>query len=131
MARLTAIAAGLLGVLCLPLALSPLTSWLAVMVHAVVSLLCGTLALREGWAGRALQARAWGAYSVVVTGAVVGAVHLASWEREGWGWILPFLVVLSWAWITPVIAALAGALGDERRQQRGRAAVRARRAARA
>ncbi len=129
MSRLLTTLALLLGVLSVPLAVSALTSWLAVGAHALVALLASLLALREGWAGRPAPALAWGAWTVVVTGGLVGALHLASWARDGWAWAPPFLLVLVWAWIPPVVAGIAARVGVEVRAMRATSAVRARRRA--
>lgn len=130
MLRLLAIATGLLGILVVPLVLSPVTSWLALMAHGAMCAGASTLALREGWAGRPGGARAWGAFSLVSTGGLAYALQVASWERDGWAWAPPFLLVALWAWMPPLTAAVAGRLGEERRAMLVGAAVRARRRAR-
>lgn len=131
MRRLTGVGAGLLGLLLVPLALAPTTSWLAVLGHLVLSGLCVGLAAWEGVAGRPGTARAWGAWSVLSTAGVAGALHVGWAEHGSWAWIGPFALLALWGWVPPVAAWGAGSLGARRQAGRARRAVLRRHRARA
>ena len=119
-----------LGVLVVPLAASPVTSWLGVAVHLGLTVQCVVLSLVAGLAARGGEARAWGLWSVLGTLAIGAALHVASWAEGGRAWWGPFVLVLLWGWIPPLVAAVAGALGDEVWELASRRAARRNRAAR-
>lgn len=129
MGRLLAILSGLLGVLIVPLALAAATSWLAVLAHLLLAATCTTLSVWHGAAGRPAEARGWGLWFVLVTVAAGLSLHVGSWQRDGWGWAVPLVLLCLWGWIPPVIAWVAGAAGTSRRWSRSRRAVGRRRAA--
>jgi hypothetical protein len=129
---LLAAGGGLIALLLIPLALSPQTAWVLLPAHLLLTVLATIGAVAEGSAGWPARARMWGAAYVVATAAMVAALSLGA-NARGSGmlyWGAPWLAALLWGWIPPIASGLSGWMGEARRRQRNRSALRQRRAAR-
>ncbi|MEQ1565233.1 MAG: hypothetical protein ABMA64_06315 [Myxococcota bacterium] len=116
MRRLCAIAAGLLGIVSIPLALSGPTALLLVPAHLALSVVVCVGAVLDGIDAWGERARRWGLFHLVATAAAIAALQVGAQVRgEGAGyWGVPWVAVLAWGWVPPVVAGLAGAWADRR-----------------
>lgn len=128
MQGLTAVLAGLLAVVLVPLALAGGTAWMLLPGHLLFAITCALGAILAGWDGHPGRARAFGGGYLVATLAVVLALTVGSEARDGsWYWMLPWALGLFWAWVPPVIAGIFAEIGTSRRRARTRRVVRRRR----
>jgi hypothetical protein len=116
--RSLAIAGGLCALLLLPLGLSPVTAWLLLPGHLLLSALTVGGALTEGLAGYPERARRWGALYLVASFGMAASLEVGAAAHHGgflyWG--APYTMALLWGWIPPVIAGFSGPVGQARRK---------------
>lgn len=126
MSRALATFAGLFGLLLPLLALAPVTAWLAVPVHALLTGLALTGIALSTRDGRLHGLRGWVGGHLASTLAWIAALGwTGSLRGDGPSW-LPWLLVLGWGWLPGALATVAGPVAAWRNERLERS-VRARR----